>query len=221
MSSDIVGEVIKSGKGEPLLAGTIFAMIVSMMLTIFTGGSEIPREISSRAIMVIVSKPIRKETYLVGKFAGVFIMGICFFLSFEIPMIISTFINSETALSTGLILRQLSIIVILIPIAALTVAISCFTSEISSMILTICYLRFGLSVAMTPILLAALPEGMGGITFFVNALYYMFPNFIYFLKDMNVFSFNFLALTIYSISIAVIFLNVAAIRMNLRDLDID
>ena len=221
MSSDIVNDVITAGKGYPLLSGTIFAVIISLLMTIFIGGSEIPREISTRTIMLILSKPIRKETYLIGKFLGVFIMGLLFFLSFEIPMLASIITKGNSTGSFPFIIRQLSVALTILPVAAITVTISCFTAEISSMILTVCYLLFGLSIAMTPILLAALPEGMGNITFLMNSIYYMFPNFIYFLKDMNVFSFNFVALTIYATSITAIFLNAAAIRMNTRDIDIE
>jgi len=219
ISSDIMGDVIKAGQGEPILSGSIFAVLIALLLTVFVGGSEIPRDINSRTVMLILSKPIKKETYLIGKFIGVLAMGIIFYLSFEIPMIVFSFLDNETSVSFSLILRQLSLIVIFVPVAALTVSISCFTTEISSMILTICYLLFGLSVAMTPILLAALPEGMTGVNFFVNALYYIFPNFIYFLKDMSTLSFNYLVLVIYSFSIAAIFINVAAIRMNMRDIN--
>lgn len=220
MSSDVIGDVITAGKGEPLLAGTIFAFLISLLLTVFTGSSEIPREISSRTIMLILAKPIRRETYLVGKFFGIFLMGCTFFTCFELPMVVNSAINSDSGLSVSLIARQFTLLIALLPVAALAVTVSCFTSEISGMILTICYLLFGLSVAMTPILLAALPDGMG-VSFIFNAIYYCFPNFVFFIKDMNLMSFSFAALIVYALSITAMFLTIASIRMKTRDLNIE
>jgi len=61
------GQEIKMVKDVCLAAVSMFGMLIA----IFTSGSMIPTEIENKTIYTVLSKPLRRFEYLVGKFVGI------------------------------------------------------------------------------------------------------------------------------------------------------
>jgi len=61
------GEELKMIKDVCLTAVSIFGM----MIAVFTSGSMVPTEVENKTIYTVLSKPLRRFEYLLGKFIGI------------------------------------------------------------------------------------------------------------------------------------------------------
>lgn len=60
------GEEVKIVKDVCLTAITFFGMLI----TVFVSGAMVPAEMENRVFYTVISKPLRRSTYLLGKFLG-------------------------------------------------------------------------------------------------------------------------------------------------------
>ena len=217
--ASIFAQVLDAGRSsQPLLSASFVMFIVCAVLGGFLGASEIPRDISSDLILIILSKPIKKIDYMLGKYFGMLIVCACLFVISEAVIYVTHYINTKELYSMMLMLKQLYLLLAFIPYSATIIMISCFTGELAAMIVSFFYLVFSLSFSFIPIAMAMLPKGIagaaGGVIF---VLYYFFPNFIFYFQDFKMFGLVFIMLLIYSFSLAAIFLAVAVGRLETRD----
>ena len=67
--------------GAPSIAmGSCVALIISILISSFYGSSEIPSDISSGVILIILSKPVGRLRYLAGKYTAIVIMAYAIFI---------------------------------------------------------------------------------------------------------------------------------------------
>jgi ABC-type transport system involved in multi-copper enzyme maturation permease subunit len=72
--------------------GTGFIIIITMLMAIFLGASLVPPEIERRTIFTILSKPVERHEFLIGKFLGLcmtllvnlFVLSVMFLISFAL-----------------------------------------------------------------------------------------------------------------------------------------
>jgi hypothetical protein len=62
-----------------------------------------------------------------------------------------------------------------------------------------------------------LPDSIG-IDAYLYMFYYWFPNYLYFLQNFRLLGLVFPAMVLYSASMSALFLMIAAVRINLRDM---
>jgi len=218
-SGDFLSQLVNVERGHQLFTSTVFAFAITALIAIFAGATEIPRDIDSGLIMLLLSKPIKKSEYLLGKYLGVLAICGLFFVATEATIYIAHLVRSGETYGLGAFARQFYLFMGIIPIAGLTVMISTFFPDFSAMILASIYLIFSISVSMVPLLVAVLPESVsGGIEVYLYLFYYLFPNFIFYFQSFKLFGIISIALLLYSVSITVIFLSVADLRMRNRDL---
>lgn len=204
---------------EPVLTSTFAALLISMLLSCFTGAVEIPREISSGQIQHWLSKPISRTAYLLGKYFGILLICSVFFCTTEVSVILSHYINSGTCYSLPLIARQFLMMTMFIPYTAVILMFSCCAGDIAAIIFTLLYILFSLLFNLVPILIAMLPKGFAGeVEESIFILYYLFPNNLYYLLDIPLFGIVSAMLIIYSLSIASIFLLAADYQFRHMDL---
>ena len=217
VSGSLLSKLINTGYGYPILTNTIFILLISVLIAIFIGATDIPRDIETGLIMLLLSKPISKYQYLMGKFLGV--LGLCtvFFFGTEIAVFITYYVDQGECYSIGIMARQILLFLVLLPIVSLTIMMSCFVADFSAMILTSIYLIFSISVSIVPILIEMIPKSIG-VAFYFMIIYYFFPNFIYFFQSCNSFGPVTLTLLIYSLALKIIFISIAYYRINHRDL---
>jgi ABC-type transport system involved in multi-copper enzyme maturation permease subunit len=216
-NDDLLAGLVAPDQGAAVLSGFVFMIILTLLIAVFSGATDLPRDIESRMIMIILSKPVNRLEYLFGKFIG--IAGICllfYTLSF-ISAVITHIASTGACYSLSIIARQLLLTLIIFPFVAMTVTVSTFLSDISAMIVTVVYLLFSLSLSTLAILIALLPKEMS-ISSLVFVFYYFFPNYFYFMHSFKLFGLVSLSLIIYATSITTIFLMIAARRMNTRDM---
>lgn len=217
MSGGIMAQLFSGELGHPVLTSSAFAVVISGMIAIFIGATDIPRDIDTGMILFLLTKPLRKRDYLIGKFLGV--LGICliFFFTAQVAMFATHFMSRGEMYALGLIARQLMLCVMLIPLVALTVTTSCFLPDFSAMIISAIYIVFAVSCSVVPVLVGMLPKKVA-ISFYLLVFYYMFPNFIYFFQSFRMIGVVSFSLVLYSLSIMVIFLSIGVFRMENRDL---
>ena len=214
---DVVAQLINVQQGYPILVGSFFAFAVTCLIAIFAGATEIPSDIETRFIMLIISKPIRKSEYIVGKFLG--ILGLCFifFISIEVAILIGHLLKTGEFYSFGFVLRQFNLIWGILPLVGCAVMVSCFLADFSAMIVTSIYLLFALSISVVPLLVEMLPDGIG-INSYLFIFYYFFPNFVYYFQSFSIVGVLGIALAMYSLTSTSLFLVIAFLQFNSRDL---
>lgn len=204
-------------KGVSILTGFLLVLSIAMLIGVFSGATDIPRDIETKMIMLILGKPVRRTEYLVGKYIG--ITGIC--IAFFIAAVL--FINVGHLIKTGEFysfqtnIRQFFFILAIFPFVAMTIMISCFFSDLSAMLLTAAYMLFSISFSTIPLLVELLPEKIG-VDVYLYIFYYFFPNYFYYLQPFNMIGLASLSLIIYSCSLTAVFLVIGSWRLNSRDM---
>ena len=71
-SESIFAQVVDANRSKsPLLSAAFVMFVISAFFGGFLGAAEIPRDISSDLILILLSKPIRKLSYMLGKYPGI------------------------------------------------------------------------------------------------------------------------------------------------------
>ena len=215
--SSLLGGIIVSGHGSVPLGGFVIIFFLTLLIAVFVGATDIPRDIDSRMIMLILAKPVRRSEYLLGKYIGTVCLCIVFFLVSATVATVSHIIQTGEIFNFSTLLHQVFLILAFFPFTAITVAVSTCFSDVSAMIVTVVYIVFSVMMSMLIELIEILPQGMHFVSVFY-VLYYFFPNFLYYLNSFNNFGLVSLSLFIYTVSVSVIFLLIAAARLKNRDM---
>jgi ABC-type transport system involved in multi-copper enzyme maturation permease subunit len=146
--------------------------IFGVLIAIFVGISLVSKEIDKKTIYTIISKPVSRYAFLLGKYLGLVIT----LLANTIVMIIGLLIVLQVmdVPITALLFKSLAMIFIeLMVITAVALLFSTFTSSTLSAIFTLAIYVIGHLSADLKIFGDKL-ETMGRAV--VNALYYVMPN---------------------------------------------
>ncbi|MDD5727354.1 MAG: hypothetical protein PHV59_02210 [Victivallales bacterium] len=115
------------------------------------------------------------------------------------------------------IARQFILVLVIFPFVALTMMISAYFSDISAMIVAVAYLIFSMVISAVSILVDMLPKGLEVVSV-IHVLACLFPNFFYFFSSFRYCGVVIIVLITYAFSMTVIFLSIAAFRLNHRDM---
>lgn len=209
--------ILSMEHGTPLLASFTLILLMTLLVAVFSGATDIPRDIESRMIMLLLGKPIKRGEYLLGKYLGIVAICLLFFGVASVTAIFSHFIKSGQIFGFSVLFRQCFLILAIFPFIAMTMMISTFLSDIGAMIVTAVYLMFSISMSAMSIFVDMLPKSLG-VASYVHVIAYFFPNYFYYFNSFRLLGLIPISLIIYSFSITVIFLMIAAIRLNNRDL---
>ncbi len=199
-----------------VLFGTVILVGLAVLVTIFNAASEIPRDISNRLISVLLSKPISRFQYVLGKFAASLVFGaINGGIWITVLVVCRYFMTNDPIVpfTAGLVFSQYVCLLILFPITAIAICSSCIFSDVVSMIVTSAYIMLSFGVVVVPIMSALSRSGLGKAIMFV---YYFFPNLGYFLQSYHSF-FGVLGLAIYAGTTSLIFLLIGSYRFGNSD----
>ncbi|MBO4630679.1 MAG: hypothetical protein J5858_02020, partial [Lentisphaeria bacterium] len=206
-AESIFAQVVEADRSKsPLLSAAFVMFVISAFFGGFLGAAEIPRDISSDLILILLSKPIRKFSYMLGKYFGMLVICLALYGSSLAIIFIAHKFQTGEFYPLLLMLKQLYLILAFLPFCGMIIMISCFTGELAAMVISFIYLMFSLSFSFLPIAVAMLPEGVAGYAGAAGfTIYYLFPNFIFYFQDFKMFGLVFFMLLIYSFSLSVIF----------------
>jgi ABC-type transport system involved in multi-copper enzyme maturation permease subunit len=215
-SDATISAIISLKHGTPLLSGFVIIFIMTMLIAIFSGATDIPRDIESRMIMLILVKPVNRGEYLLGKYIGIVVLCLGFFLLASTTAVIAHFITEGKFYGFSILCRQLYLVLGIFPFVAMTMMISTFLSDIGAMIVTAIYLMFSISMSAMSIFVDMLPKSLG-VASYVHIMAYFFPNFFYFFNSFRLIGLVSFSLLLYSLALTALFLMIAVIRLNNRD----
>lgn len=209
--------LISLEQGVPLLSGFVIILFMTMIVAIFAGATDVPKDIESRMIMLILTKPVTRIEYLFGKYLGIVAICVFFFLAASVATSVVHWIKSGEIFAFSLLARQILLLLAVFPFVALTIMISTFLSDISAMIVTSVYLIFSLLASAVSVFVDMLPKSLESVSI-VHIVAYFFPNFFYFFNSFKFSGVVIIAMILYSFSMSAIFLFIAAFQMNRRDM---
>ncbi len=205
----------------PITIGSCIAMLISILLGVFYGSSEIPAEVNSGLISVLLSKPVGRFRYFLGKYIGTALMTVGIYVLIEIVLVAAHFAfgTGTTDYSMRQIARQFIPPLLLIPLIAQTIAVSTFAGAMGGMVVTTVYVIFSLVMSFMPITLVLFPDGMvPGLDTIMTLLHYLFPNYLFYFQESVNGWLLLSSLGVYSLSMTVIFLLLGLLRIREMDL---
>lgn len=221
-NADFIGDDLLFGENSrsaSILLGTILLVLLGALVAVFNAAAEIPRDVSSRMIAVLLAKPITRGRYIWGKFLGTLgLGGACSFLWISSMLLCRLFVvgaDGEEPLGWMGCLQQYVCLLMLMPVTAMAIGISCYLSDILAMIVTSVYVVLCFVAALLPVVLALV--GGFGLGKVLLIPYYAFPNLIYFLRSYDRPG-DYLALGAYALCICIIFIGLGRARFDRGDL---
>ena len=125
--------------------GSCVALIISILISSFYGSSEIPSDINTGVILVILSKPVGRFNYLGGKYIAIVVMAYSIFVFLQLMLFVSSKFFGFGVIpynSWEVALRQFVPALILLPLIAANITFSIMGGALGAMIFTALYLIF-------------------------------------------------------------------------------
>jgi ABC-type transport system involved in multi-copper enzyme maturation permease subunit len=112
--------------------------VIGLLIAVFTGVGLVSKEIDKRTLYALLSKPVRRWEFLVGKFAGLVLTLTVNTVAMAAGLILSLLFVKHT-LERGDVVVLVAVYFILLKISiviALALLFSCFTSQLLSILFT-------------------------------------------------------------------------------------
>lgn len=163
-----VGDEIKVVKDMGL--ATIAFM--DLLIAIFVGIDLLQKEIDKRTVYVILSKPVRRSEFIIGKFLGLTLsLGI---VHFATTTLLAGYLSLLEGFSGRIIVASSVTFLEMVIVTSVALMFSSFTTPILSGIFTLGVWIIGRGSRSLLMLAEKLPEGFGRTL--VRLLYYLIPN---------------------------------------------
>jgi ABC-type transport system involved in multi-copper enzyme maturation permease subunit len=219
-ASDILGREMLLGSGTTTgttLLGTLLLVLLGGLIAIFNAAAEIPRDISTRLVAVLLSKPVSRQRYLWGKFLGTLLLVVIFTSTWLTTMLLCRhFIVADPTepLTLGIALRQYWCLLFLAPVTAIATMVSCFFSDVISMIVSSVYIGLCFVAGIMPVIIALVGDLLLGKLLLLP--YYCVPNLAYFFHGYTTLG-QYLVLVVYALAICGLSLGLARLRFERGD----
>lgn len=196
--------------------GVVMLLLVAVILAVFIGAGEIPRDIATRFASLLLSKPLRRWEYVTGRALGVFLLSYGIYFVWILALFLFHRFGSHGGEPWTWAMRLDALLagLVLAPVACCAVACSCFLDDIPVMILAFLYCLLAYLVCLIPVLAGVLPPLLAKPLF---AFYCLFPNPVFFLIHLQSAAAK-LCLVPYSLSLAGLWLLLALPGFSRRDL---
>ncbi len=213
----VLAVVLSNSQGVPVLSCFSIVLVATIMMAVFIGATDIPRDINSGMVMLVLSKPVGRMEYVIGKYVGVVAVCLVFFGVAVAGIVIGHMVRAGECFSLEVLARQGVASLIIFPFVAVTIAVSTFLDDMGAMIATVLYVGLGMAMSSAAVLLEMLPRGLNSAPFFY-ALYFLFPNFLHYFHSFQLSGLVLVALLAYTFSLTMIFLGVAIVRLGFKDM---
>ncbi len=160
--------------------------LIGLLLTVFMGGNLISRDIDRKGIHTVVSLPISRSQYMVGKFIGLALLLLISLLLLYVLAGLAIFLTGRQYPPSQPLHWQTYFLVILLEyvmllvISGISVLFNSFaTSTFLPMALTLAVYGIGQSTALVKDYLEKAPEAREispWVAFLAKGSYYLFPN---------------------------------------------
>lgn len=145
--------------------------LFGVAIALFVGTNMVFKEVDRRTVYIVLTKPVPRALFLLGKFLGLAMtLAVLLLLmgaAFGGLALVKGWFDPALLMAIAMIGLQLLVLV------ALTVFFSTFTSPLLSMILTFCLYVIGHNTEALRLVAKTATPAVRGL---VNALYYLLPN---------------------------------------------
>ncbi len=216
ISGEVAGRVIMD---VSLGAIELFALLIA----IFGVTRLVVQEIENKTISVVLSKPIKRSVYLLGKYIGISGIVMLNILIMFMGMLILLFIRGEASGFHSLVLAVSFIYLKMLLIMAIGLFFSLVTSS-SLTTITLTFLVWGLGHLTNEINFLSEKMAAPLSSFLIKGIYYIIPNFQYFnFKDFLECSFlfsktNIFFITIYGVTYSTILIYFSMLLFSRREI---
>jgi hypothetical protein len=164
------------------LAPTETAVYGGLLILLFIVLNELPIEISSKSHLLILSKPISRNAYVLGKVLGCFTLSflfLCFFLCVAYGCLVMQ-CEFDVPLMNNLYKPAFHFSCYLWVISVVSCICGLFLSEAFTIMILGFYIAGSFFIGILPSVLSKAGGG-GSLEVLVKTIYFMFPNFQFFI----------------------------------------
>ncbi len=133
-----VGDRVKIVKDVGLASISLFGVLMAVMI----GTGLVYKEIDKKTIYTLISKPIRRFEFLLGKFFGLVLTLLIMTSLMSLIFLLTVFFHTFK-IEPGLLLAVLFIFIELILITAVAILFSCFSTPILSSLFSLSFFLIG------------------------------------------------------------------------------
>ena len=201
--------------GGNLDIGSFILVMLSCIISIFVGSTEIPRDLNTRMITILLSKPISRQKYVAGRFLGTWLLSSLLFLMWLITLGALQYFNMPDMFSFKNFFLNFLYVFSLAPVSAISVAVSTYLDDVPAMIVSFIIISMSFTMGTIPIIIKAFPNADLGKMLLL--FYYMIPNFTYLFRSFEAF-YQVLSFLVYTMTLSIIVLKIGIMHFDERDL---
>lgn len=150
-----VGDRVKIIKDVGLASISLFGALMAILI----GTGLVYKEIEKRTIFTLISKPMRRHEFLLGKFFGLVLTLFVMLLLMSVIFLALVFFHTYT-IEWKLLLAALYIFIELILITAVAILFSSFSTPILSSLFSLCFYLIGHFSWSLETLIKKIPAGL-------------------------------------------------------------
>jgi ABC-type transport system involved in multi-copper enzyme maturation permease subunit len=150
-----VGDRVKIIKDVGLASISLFGALMAILI----GTGLVYKEIEKRTIFTLISKPMRRHEFLLGKFFGLVLTLFVMLLLMSVIFLALVFFHTHT-IEWKLLLAVLYIFIELILITAVAILFSSFSTPILSSLFSLCFYLIGHFSWSLETLIKKIPAGL-------------------------------------------------------------
>ncbi|MCM8536638.1 MAG: ABC transporter permease [Lentisphaeraceae bacterium] len=194
--------------------GALILIMLSNIIAIFVGSTEIPRDLNTRMITILLSKPISRTKYVMGRFLGTWALTAFLYVTWLTILGGFQFYNLPDLFQFKSFALNYLYIFSLAPISAVAVTVSTYLDDVPAMIISFLFISISFSMGSVPIIIKVFPNEFANL---ILLFYYLLPNFAYLFRSFEAF-FQVVAFLTYSMTMSFIFLKIGTTHFKERDL---
>lgn len=195
--------------------------IFGLFLALFIGITLISKEIEKKSIYTLLSKPLKRHEFILGKFLGLCFVSLVFNLVMFIIFILYLYAVG-IGVSPYIAVANLHIYLKIVILISIILALSSLSSPVLTGLLSIGFYLIGNSASTIKelVLLSDAPE----LNLFIRIIYFIIPNFEYFNSKNNVVHIEFIdsldifTPVLFAILYIALFLMIACLSFEKKDI---
>ncbi|MCM8542305.1 MAG: hypothetical protein NE328_18695 [Lentisphaeraceae bacterium] len=195
--------------------GSFILVMLSLIIAVFVGSTEIPRDLNTRMITILLCKPISRTKYVIGRFAGTWILSSMLYGSWLLALGIFQYLNMPDLFNAKSFMLNFLYIFALAPVSAVSVTVSTYLDDVPAMIISFILISISFTMGSIPIIITVIPDA--DLRRLVLLFYYLLPNFTYLFRSFEA-AIHCLAFITYCIALSAMLLKVGITHFDDRDL---
>lgn len=203
-----------SGEKSNLDMGALILIMLSSIIAVFVGSTEIPRDLNTRMITILLSKPISRKKYVLGRFLGTWALTGALYTFWVTLLGGFQYFNLPDLFQFQNFALNYLYIVSLAPISAVAVTVSTFLDDVPAMIISFLFISISFTMGSVPIIIKVFPNEFANL---ILLFYYLLPNFAYMFRSFEAF-YQVLAFLCYCMTMSFIFIKIGTTHFDERDL---